>query len=130
MKKVFVTIVLLTSFASQLSAGKFGVTVRMPGKDVLQKKLNRLEMSDFEKTWIVDQLADQFELSKGVAAVLDIYMRGEYFFERLKERGLPVPQQETPICSMRKSAILAVLLEDEPAALEDLKDYGIYKPSE
>lgn len=102
----------------------------MPSKEALQARLDKIGMTYFaEKTNIIAQLADQKKAPLGVAMVVDLSMH-DYFEYIKKSMPAPMVRMQQAQMAMHKPLILEILLKHAPAALEELKDLGIYEPAE
>ena len=129
MKKnaMFLVTICALSMVSCLTA--MDKTIKMPGSSVLQKRLDKIAMTHFaEKTNIISKLADKEERICSIAMIVACSIHD--FFKYIKEAGTPeeMVSIEIGLINMNVPFIFEALLEDEPAALEELKQQGLYKP--
>ena len=123
MKKLILGLLVATQFAIAMDK-----IIKMPGEAVLQKRLDDIGMRYFaEKTNIISELADQEKVPLGVAMTLEsaIHDYFEYINKCMPEKMMISQMAQI---KMHKPLIFKALLKDEPAALEELKQLGLYNP--
>jgi hypothetical protein len=100
--------------------------ISLPTKQVLIQRLNALHLNHFvEKTNIIEDLAEQKLSPEGVVQSINFAIVD--YLESLT--GMPIFVSQRYQINRNRPKILEAVLQEHPAALEQLKTSGLYIPS-
>jgi len=94
-------------------------TIKMPNKAILEERLSKAGFDHFLEKTKIKELAGRDLYPLGVAIAVETALYD--YNENLKQPMMARMMQ------LRKPQLLEVLLEDDPAALQELADAGIYQ---
>lgn len=126
MKYMFFTV--LAMFSTTADFAMDSKTIEMPSAHVLHERLKEIGFEYFAaKTFIINDTAKKlFSLECVVGSIEDAYYDfNEYLMKRASKQDYDelIDQADTD-----QWRLLRALLQDEPAALEELEKDGVYRP--
>lgn len=127
-KFIFISFLMCNVFVVASASKQLDRDVKFPDEKILKDRLGRaISLHFVEKTGIVDTLLDGPKCANGVALAVELAFVD---YEENCNKSMPQNRAEMTMKLLRdlKPLIYEKLLQDDPAALEELRKNGIYKP--